>query len=175
MLLSYIKPYRDVILCSIKSYRHSILSVCACRCFKTHYNDLVCGPFVFGAFVTKALSLTQDSPLVVVLGSCSKYQSCICGVRKVKCYLIILIIVLTSFANFLPLWSFAGLQKIPPLVRPCAGGAVNRRDGNEGRHHAAREVSRQGAAGHSSGSRTWLCQPGDNLFCYLRICSGEKT
>ncbi|KAA8593092.1 hypothetical protein FQN60_018547 [Etheostoma spectabile] len=41
-----------------------------------------------------------------------------------------------------------GLQEIPPLVRPGAGGALGRGDGNEGRHHAAREGSRQSAAGH---------------------------
>ncbi|KAF1382981.1 hypothetical protein PFLUV_G00149470 [Perca fluviatilis] len=50
-----------------------------------------------------------------------------------------------------------GLQKIPSLVRPGAGGALSRRDGNKGRHHAAREGSRQSAAGHSGGSRSWLC------------------
>lgn len=68
------------------------------------------------------------------------------------------------FANFLSLWSLTGLQKVPPLVRPGAGGALHRGDGNKRWHHAAREVSGQSAAGHSRGSGTWLRQSGENTF-----------
>lgn len=66
---------------------HSVLLVCACRYCKALQSS------VFGSCVTAALSLTQDSPLVVLLASYSEYQSFIGGVRKVKCYLIVIDII----------------------------------------------------------------------------------
>merc|ERR1712098_157427 len=59
-----------------------------------------------------------------------------------------------------PLHTFKnGLQKVPPSVRPSAGGALHSGDGNERRHHAAGEVAGQSAAGHGGGRRTRLRQP----------------
>lgn len=72
-------------------------------------------------------------------------------------------------------FSITGLQKIPPSVWPGAGGATCSGDCNEGGHHAAREVSRQSAAGHSSGSWTWLSHSGNNPTSGCFLCNSWET
>lgn len=68
-----------------------------------------------------------------------------------------------SWNNDLMLCYFllAGLQEVPPSVRPGSCGAIDSGDGYKGGHHAAREGPGHSSAGHSGGSRTGLCQPGN--------------
>lgn len=62
--------------------------------------------------------------------------------------------IINLIISFLPSVSQTGLQKIPSFVRPCAGWAFHCWDRLKRWHHAAREVTRQDAAGHSRGGRT---------------------
>lgn len=70
-----------------------------------------------------------------------------------------------------PLCVATGLQKIPSFVRPCAGWAFHCWDRLKRWHHAAREVTRQDAAGHSSGDRTWGRKSGN---CPLSLSRCRK-